>query len=523
MLRKSSCLALWVIVFALGAVSCVSAAEPLLISESIAQQHGLQRAWFAQANIDHGRSRLQDMNLYEGTLYLISDSAMVQAIDAETGATIWSKRIGQPNHPCLPLGVGGDMLAVVNGSRLYVANRYNGAIIYEHDVDGAPGGGPAVNDRRVYVPMTTGMVVAYRVDLLYDVNKEVLARKSELSPEELQQFEMERRQKIHVDMKPALPLFTQAKGRTLVQPLVMRQSNDEEYVSWPTDEGFLYIARVDRHTNRYLEIVSRIKTNAPIIVQPAYLPPTPKINPDLGVLFFGSKDGFVTAIQENGVVLWRFPTGEPIVQPPVSIGDRVYFSTQHGGLYCVDAMPDAASRAVRRWYAPGALQFLAAGKKHVYAADQNGNTLILDAVSGARVDSLETAKLSVKLMNSQTDRLYLAAPEGLVQCLHETGLNEPLRYDLDRKQAAEAAKPVAEKKAPGKTGEEGVVEKKAAGKASAKKATEDKGEKVPAPEKEPAAEEQPAPEEKPAPEKTPAPADKPAPDAGGDANPFGEK
>ncbi len=82
------------------------------------------------------------MNLYDGVLYLISDSAMVQAIDAETGATLWSKRIGNPDYPCLPLGVGGDMLAVVNGSRLYVANRYNGAILYEHVVDGAPAAVP---------------------------------------------------------------------------------------------------------------------------------------------------------------------------------------------------------------------------------------------------------------------------------------------------------------------------------------------------------------------------------------------
>ncbi len=345
--------------------------------------------------------------------------------------------------------------------------------------------------------MTTGMVVAYRIDLLYDVNKEVSTRKNELSPDELRQFEAERRQKIHVSMAPVQPLFSRSKGRTLVQPLVMRQSNEEEYTSWPTDEGYLYIARVDRHSNRYLEITSRIKTNAAITVQPAYLPPNPKINSEVGVLFFGSNDGFVTAIREDGVVLWQFPTGEPIVQPPVSIGDRVYFSTKHGGLYCVDAMPDASSRAVRRWYAPGAMQFLAASEKRVYAADQTGNTLILDATSGARVDSLDTAKLSLKLMNSQTDRLYLAAPGGLVQCLHEIGIKEPLRYEPEQNQAAEKPKPAAEKKAPGKAGEENLPAKKDPAKALMK-SVEKKGE-------EPAAEE------------------KPAPEAGGEANPFDEK
>ena len=55
------------------------------------------------------------------------------------------------------------------------------------------------------------------------------------------------------------------------------------------------------------------------------------------------------------------------------------------------------------------------------------------SISGARVDSIETSKLSLKFMNEQTDRLYLAAPDGLVQCLHEIGIKEPLRYDLDAK------------------------------------------------------------------------------------------
>jgi hypothetical protein len=348
---------------------------------------------------------------------------------------------------------------------------------------------------------------------------------------------VDRRQKIHADVRPSIPLFYRAKGRTVVQPLVMRQSGLDEYTSWPTDEGYLYIARVDRHADHFIQIVSRIKANGSITVPPAYLPPTPKISPDVGVLFFGSNDGFVTAIREDGVVLWQFPTGDPIVQPPVSIGERVYISTHHGGLHCVDAIPDAAGRVVKHWYAPGALQFLAASKKHVYAADKSGNTLVLDAASGDRVDTLDTSKLTVKLMNDQTDRLYLATPDGLVQCLREIGAKEPLHYDLERKQAEESAKPVEKK---GKAGEESPFEKKAAEKAPAKEskkaeakkgeepapaddaAAEDKqpeAEKPAAEEKKPAAEEKKPEAEKPAAEAKKPAEKKPEPDAGGD-NPF---
>lgn len=513
MSRKGFCFMLLAMLILSAVVSNLPAADQPLISDTTANRHGLQRAWFVQADIDRGRSRLQDMKLYDGTLYMISDSAMVEAVDAETGAKIWSKRIGSPDHPCMPLGVGGDLLAVVNGSRLYVANRYNGTIIYEHMVDGAPGGGPGVNSRRVYVPTTTGMIMAYSIDLLLDMSKDLQEKKDQMKPDELKDFEKVRQQKIHANLTPAHPLFFRSKGRTLVQPLMLRQSNDEEYAAWPTDEGHLYIGHINRRSSRSLDIASHIKANAPITMQPGYLPPTPNLNPDAGVIFFGSNDGFVTAITEDGNVLWQFPTGEAIVQPPVSIGDRVYFSTKRGGMYCVDAMPDSAKRAVKHWYAPGALQFLAVNTKHVYAADASGNTLILDAQTGERVDSLPAAELSLKLVNSQTDRLYLASPTGLVQCFHEIGVDQPLRYDLERKKAEEAAKPVAEKKSPGKAGSEAASKAASKETVAPKKSAAKKGK---AAEDEKAAEEEKPAEEKPAEEK---PAEEKPAESGG-ANPF---
>jgi hypothetical protein len=66
---------------------------------------------------------------------------------------------------------------------------------------------------------------------------------------------------------------------------------------------------------------------------------------------------------------------------------------------------------------------------------------------------MDTSKLSFKFTNVQTDRLYLATPEGLVQCLHEIGLKEPLRYDLDREIAAATFKPASDKKTSGKEDE----------------------------------------------------------------------
>ena len=71
-----------------------------------------------------------------------------------------------------------------------------------------------------------------------------------MTPEEQEEQEAERRESIRLSQESAPPLACQSYGRALVQPFVTRQTEDEEYVAWPTDRGYLfvgYIARLENH------------------------------------------------------------------------------------------------------------------------------------------------------------------------------------------------------------------------------------------------------------------------------------
>ena len=186
----------------------------------------------------------------------------------------------------------------------------------------------------------------------------------------------------------------------------------------------------------------RLETNEGIAARPTYLPPDPGIVGDSGVIYAASRDGFVHGIREkDGESLWRFSVGEPILQPAVVIQQRVYVATQLGGMYCLDA-----KTGNERWWTPQILQFVAASKERVYAADKLGRVAILSAETGARLDSIPTTALPIKLINSETDRLYLATETGLVQCLHELELSEPIRHGEALKRAAGEEGPAIEQK-----------------------------------------------------------------------------
>ncbi|OHB72885.1 MAG: hypothetical protein A2V70_03255 [Planctomycetes bacterium RBG_13_63_9] len=439
-----------------------------IIPETDARRHGLTRPWFTQIQLDRGRTRLANMLLHEGVLYVQTSQAVIHALDAETGATLWAGQIGRPERPMMQLAANQDHLAVVNASRLYVCNRFDGNLLLEVRLDGAPGAGAALSEQRAYVPMINGLVFAYRVKAATDstdksvgkgensaegqtdgVEAESGKSSTTLAEEEIaadrqrEDDEQTRRDNLRLQQRRIAPLACQSFGRALVQPLVTRQTVAEEYVVWPTDRGYLNIGWIDRRSEDDFGVKYRIETGEGITSRPAYLPPDANVETDSGIIFGASRDGFVHAVREkDGEPLWRFSTGEPILEPVASIGESIYVTVQLGGMYCLDA-----KAGTETWFAPRIKRFIAASNERVYAADMLGRILILHAKTGARLDTmLDTMSANamfLKLMNSQTDRLYLASDTGLIQCLHELELAQPILHVRAPAKTPEAAKPAA--------------------------------------------------------------------------------
>jgi hypothetical protein len=429
-----------------------------IIPEAMAQRYGLTRMWVTQAQVDPGQGILQAVVLCDGVLYAQSNRATLEAIDAETGQKLWSKMIGRSGHPSLPPTASRDLVATINGSTLYVMNRYNGDILYQTVIDGAPGGGPALSNERAYVPIVSGLILAYRLEPLADAAKELgkidpLA--SDMSEDEKKEAakkaEEERRENIRIRQDYVPPLACSSTGRVLVPPVVTSQNRDEEFVTWGTDRGYLYVGRIDRRGGDAFTATHRLNTNGIFSNPPAYLPRDPKVLGDSGVIFAGSSDGYVYAMRErSGELQWKFAASDPIIDSPVVIEDRVYATTELGGMFCLNA-----KTGKQIWWAPEVLHFVAAGKHRVYAADKLGRLRILDARNGATLDSLPTSAMPIKVINGQTDRIYLATEGGVIQCLREVEQVNPVAYNESRRPLPEEDQPKALPKLKSKSGEGG--------------------------------------------------------------------
>ncbi len=347
-----------------------------IVPEVTAQRHGLTRAWFVQVDIDRSRSRIAHITQHKGMLLLQTDRGMVHALDAETGRTFWAQQIGHANHPSMAPAANDKFVAVVNGSYLYLANRATGLVLWQRRLGGSPGAGAAMSAQHVFVPMVNGTVEGYDIEYL------------DKQPEKIPP-----------------PWIYKSDGRALIQPMVTPQT-----VSWTTDKGYLYVGGADK-----LGIKFRLKTHEAIESRPAYWTP---------YLYACSLDGYVYAVEEaTGRTEWKFSTGDPLNEPPVAINQSVYVISNAGGMFCLDGK---TGRQV--WFAPRLKQFIAASPERVYASDKLGGLVMLNAKTGARQDVIPVSS-SIKLINTQTDRIVLASSTGVVQCLHETQLVEPVVYE----------------------------------------------------------------------------------------------
>ena len=421
MTRYSTFFFAWIGVLSLG--SLAGAAYPIgIIDQQAAAAHGLTRAWYSQIEMDGARGRVLHMVLAGGTLFVQSDNAVLHALGAETGQTLWAQRVGSAVHPTMPAAANADYVAVVNGSTLYLLNRFNGNLLWKKQVEHVPGAGPALSDRYVYVPMVNGLVAAYRLkpaeDPVAELRKE---QKVELTDEQEKSAETERQSGLRISQETSVALVCTSYGQVLVPPLVTSQGDLTENVTWTTSRGYLFVAQLDSEGGRFAANY-RLETNGEITSEPAYLPANANVVGSSGVIFGASEDGFVYAVREtDGQLLWRFSTGEPIVEQTVVIGLRVLVPTQTGAMYCLDAKTGR-----ELWSAPEIRRFLAASKDRIYVATKIGRVMVLNANTGARLDTLELTRLPVQMTNTQNDRLYVASPTGLVQCLHEIGQTQPV-------------------------------------------------------------------------------------------------
>ncbi|WP_442483462.1 outer membrane protein assembly factor BamB family protein [Aeoliella sp. SH292] len=356
-----------------------------LVSNVEAERNGLTRAWFSQAELDPAQHRVERAVLSGGDVFVLTTAGVLHAMDAETGATRWVVRIGNPDHPSLGPAANALFVALVNGNTIHVLDRENGMEIMSRPLGGGAGGGPAISEEYVYVPLFSGKIEAFPIG----------------------------------DAKKSVWYYASA-GRSF-----RSATRTQDSVVWPTERGYLYVANPGGNGVRYRFETSGLVNSHPVSYN--------------GLLLTSSSNGFVYGIDEmTGQQRWRYASGSGMHRSPVAIDGVAYIASEQPALHAIDA---ATGKGL--WKTPGVWQLLGVGKTRAYGLTRMGDIMVLDTKSGVPLGSLRTSPETTAIVNPTTDRLYLVNETGLVQCLHEIGADAPLIHTAPAAPAeGDAAAPV---------------------------------------------------------------------------------
>jgi outer membrane protein assembly factor BamB len=409
--------------------------RPEVPSQAALDRLNLRMAWRTYVPTDGPRDAISTVQVLEDQILLRMRSGMIVALNPEDGTTQWRRLLSPGYRPVVGLGHNSRSVFAFNGIRLYALDRKTGAPQWEFDPPHAPTAAPAADEDLLFLAQGKGQVYVYRLP------KRALSGKSQNDQDESLK-KPETGTPPRADSGPA-----KLTGGSSAIWEARRDSSGED----PGKPRYLWDYEVDGRLEQTPlmagELLVLADTNGTFFANSKH---TRSIKYSFQavnglaaplaqhgeVAYVASMDFTVYALDiESGVILWRFTADRAIRRKPVVTDEDVYVSPEGAGLFRVDR-----KSGDEIWRNGEAERFLANNQWFVYASDRDGRMLVLDRARGRRLSALDVHDFVVPIANEVTDRVYLAANDGLIVCLHDRRYPKPLRVTAseEKKGASDA-------------------------------------------------------------------------------------
>jgi len=402
----------------------------------------LQMSYRLYVPVEGRQDGLATVQLHGRNLFVQTRSGLVTLIDAETGVTQWRQRVGRPYVAEHALAFNSREVYVVNNLYLYALNRQTGAVNWSFLLPEGVSAPPLADESVIYIAGATGRITAYllpRPDLMASASSgttsgeslPLLRREARATTAAVGPLTRSAREASTVEEavgpRPT-PIWSEINDVRLELPMVL--TPDRLVV--PTPNGIVLGFSKLLPASATTTLSYRFSTESPIRVPAGYFD---------GVAYMGAENTDLYALQTTGGrLLWRATIGAPIRYRPAVTEEDIYLVSERQGLMRLDR-----ATGQPKWRIPtsngvvefnaAAQYFLAANPKYVYALDASGRFLVLDRRRGITLSGFDSRDFVFPISNDITDRIYLAANNGLIICLHDREYTKPLRHHQREEEA----------------------------------------------------------------------------------------
>jgi outer membrane protein assembly factor BamB len=406
-------------------------------SREALERLNLKLGWSLNLPLEGRRDGIYTVQPVDREVFVQTRSGLVVVVDANTGKIKWSARVGNAYRPSQPFGYNRMALFVVNGAVLYVLDRDDGKILWQIRLPGAISAPPVADETQLWLMLGGERLKIYQLPTrqeLAEYAKADSAKPAEAPEPRSKDFPKSTygvRGANISSLAPSSRLGSDAQTTGLQAKLL-----GEFFLGSSVVKAALLTAETTMLPGTR-GVVTGITRNDP---KQAYRLP---LDGDIGlqpgqyaeVGFIAAQDYNLYAVSiDSGRVLWRFSDGTLFSQPPAVNEQGVFAATERRGMYCIDR-----ETGDLKWRNADAGRFLASNPKFVYAMDRSNRFLVLDRERGTKLSSYDLRDFVHPITNDRTDRIYLAAHNGLLISLHDRDYDKPLVLKKDAKAAAPAA------------------------------------------------------------------------------------
>jgi hypothetical protein len=396
--------------------------QPCLPPREILDRLNLEVAWSVNVPTDGRRDGLYTVQIAPHgnghQLFVQTRSGLLVAIDAATGRVTWSSQLGLPYRPSQPVAYNAESVFAINNIELFSLERNTGRLQWQYTLGTGASSPPAANTDRIYLSLAGRGLTAYLLPHLLEKAPGKPGEKpgdkpsTEAPPQavadilSLGALARYRTLQRTVPKGPQpVPLFSFAPAsRVELAPLVTA-----DRLLIPEAEGLIVGLPLTVPRAAW-----EVATRGPIRVPPGQ-------NANVGYVASGDMNVYAIHIP-SGRALWRFPAGAPVKYSPAALLDEVYVTAVRAGLSRVDR-----ATGLEVWRNEEADRFLAANPKFTYAMDRSGRLMVLDRARGTRLSIEDGSRdFFFPVANDWTDRIFLAANNGLILCLHDRDYASPV-------------------------------------------------------------------------------------------------
>jgi outer membrane protein assembly factor BamB len=408
--------------------------RPAVLPEEALHRLNLKQAWRAYVPTEGRRDGLFSVQVLDTQILVQTRGGVVIALDPVTGATQWRSHAGMSYLVAQPLSYNGQSVFLVNGARMYALQRSTGVVQWQLTLPGAPTAPPVADDVRLYVPVGSGRLHAYELPrpgtLTAQASVSANANKAEpppSAPGAVQSRVLEIGRSLSPLNRSVYLLSTESPyAGPSPQPLWDFPGNLRVEQAPLLFQDIVLLATVDGAA------VALSKYDGRVLYRLQYdTPISAPLGQHGGMAYGVTQNLYVGALDMyQGKTLWRATTSATVFQKPDVNDEDVYVAGERVGLSRINRLTGEVV-----WRSPSADRFLAANPKFVYASDRSDRLLILDRARGIPLAVYDTRDFVVPVSNEWTDRLFLAANDGSLLCLHDRAYPKPLRMKTTEEQA----------------------------------------------------------------------------------------